>query len=108
MRKAFICPSKYVQGEDELLNLGYFVKTFGDSALLIADPFAKNLVKDKLAATEKKFGIKLYSCDFGGECSRNEVKKMQEFAKKNNCACTIGLGGGKQSTPQNASLWATT
>ena len=95
MRKAFICPSKHVQGEDELLNLGYFVKTFGDSALLIADPFAKNLVKDKLAATEKKFGIKLYSCDFGGECSRNEVKKMQEFAKKNNCACTIGLGGGK-------------
>ena len=23
MRKAFICPTKYVQGEDELLNLGY-------------------------------------------------------------------------------------
>lgn len=53
MRKAFICPTKYVQGEDELLNLGYFVKTFGDSALLIADPFAKSLVKDKLAETEK-------------------------------------------------------
>lgn len=35
MRKAFICPSKYVQGEEELLNLGYFVKTFGQSALLI-------------------------------------------------------------------------
>lgn len=28
MRKAFICPTKYVQGEDELLNLGYFVRTF--------------------------------------------------------------------------------
>ena len=27
MRKAFICPTKYVQGEDEILNLGYFVKT---------------------------------------------------------------------------------
>ena len=26
MRKAFICPTKYVQGEDEILNLGYFVK----------------------------------------------------------------------------------
>ena len=36
MRKAFICPSKYVQGENELLNLGYFVKSFGESALLIA------------------------------------------------------------------------
>ncbi len=30
MRKAFICPTKYVQGEDELLNLGYFVKSFGN------------------------------------------------------------------------------
>ena len=61
MRKAFICPSKYVQGEDELLNLGYFVKTFGDSALLIADSFALSLVKDKLEATQKKYGVKLLS-----------------------------------------------
>ena len=38
MRKAFICPTKYVQGENEILNLGYFVKTFGESALLIAHP----------------------------------------------------------------------
>lgn len=36
MRKAFICPTKYVQGEDELLNLGYFVSTYGKTALLIA------------------------------------------------------------------------
>ena len=28
MRKAFICPTKYVQGEDELLNLGYFVSIY--------------------------------------------------------------------------------
>lgn len=38
MRKAFICPTKYVQGENELLNLGYFVETYGKSALLIAHP----------------------------------------------------------------------
>ena len=36
MRKAFISPGKYVQGEDELLNLGYFIRMFGESALLIA------------------------------------------------------------------------
>ena len=38
MRKALILPTKYVQGEDELLNLGYFVSTFGKKALLIANP----------------------------------------------------------------------
>lgn len=96
MRKAFICPTKYVQGEDELLNLGYFVRTFGKKALLIADPFALKLVSDKLEATQRKFGVEFITSDiFKGECSRGVVKALQEFAKANRCACTIGLGGGK-------------
>lgn len=97
MRKAFICPTKYVQGEDELLNLGYFVKTFGKKALLIADPFALSLVKDKLAATAEKYKVEFVSAGdiFKGECSRSVVAKLQEVAKANKCACTIGLGGGK-------------
>ena len=53
MRKAFICPTKYVQGENELLNLGYFVKTFGKKALLIGVPFAVFVVIEKLDASEK-------------------------------------------------------
>ena len=89
MRKAFICPTKYVQGENELLNLGYFVKTFGKKALLIADPFALNLVKEKLEATQKKYGVEFVSCDiFKGECSRTVVKALQEFAKANTVSYT--------------------
>lgn len=97
MRKAFICPTKYVQGEDELLNLGYFVRSFGKKALLIADPFALGLVREKLEATKAKYGIELVECGdiFKGECSRNVVAKLQAYAKENKCACTIGLGGGK-------------
>ena len=59
MRKAFICPTKYVQGEDEILNVGYFVKTYGDSALLIAHPDDVKRVKEKLDKTIEKFGVKL-------------------------------------------------
>lgn len=95
MRKAFICPSKYVQGEDELLNLGYFVKSFGTSALLIAHQDDVNRVKSKLDATADKFGITFVSSNFGGECSRQEIARLKEIAAKTNCACTIGLGGGK-------------
>lgn len=95
MRKAFICPMKYVQGEDELLNLGYFVKTYGESALLIAHPDDVERVKDKLDLTSEKFKIKFVESGFKGECSRQEVARLQEIAKKNGCACTIGLGGGK-------------
>lgn len=95
MRKAFICPTKYVQGEDELLNLGYFVKTFGESALLIAHPDDVARVKDKLDSTAEKFGITFVESKFNGECSRQEVARLQEVASNNGCACTIGLGGGK-------------
>lgn len=55
MRKAFICPTKYVQGENEILNLGYFVNTFGKSALLIAHPDDVERVKDMLEETAKRF-----------------------------------------------------
>lgn len=95
MRKAFICPTKYVQGQDELLNLGYFIKVFGDSALLIAHKDDIERVKDKLDSTAKKFGVTFVESNFKGECSREEVARLQELAKNNKCSCTIGLGGGK-------------
>ncbi len=95
MRKAFICPSKYVQGEDELKNLGYFVKGFGASALLIAHPEDVKRVKEKLDATAREFQITFIESSFCGECSREEVARLQKVAKENGCACTIGLGGGK-------------
>lgn len=95
MRKAFICPTKYVQGDDEVLNLGYFVKSFGKSALLIAHKDDVARVKDKLDSTAKKFEITFVESAFKGECSRQEVARLQEVAKENNCDCVIGLGGGK-------------
>lgn len=95
MRKAFICPTKYVQGEDEILNLGYFVKTFGDSALLIAHPDDVKRVEDKLNQTKETFGVTFVESNFHGECSRQEVARLQELAREKGCGCTIGLGGGK-------------
>lgn len=95
MRKALICPTKYVQGEDELLNLGYFVQTYGKSALLIAHPDDVKRVKEQLDETEKNFNITFVESGFGGQCSRQEVARLQELAKEKNCDCTIGLGGGK-------------
>lgn len=96
MRKAFITPTKYVQGEDELLNLGYFVTTFGKKALLIADQFAYGLVKDKLEATQKEWGVEFITSDaFQGECCLTAINKLKEIAKEKGCDCTIGLGGGK-------------
>lgn len=95
MRKAFISPAKYVQGEDELLNLGYFVTTFGKKALLIAHADDVNRVKDKLDKTAETFAISFVESNFHGEASRVEVARLQKVAEENACDCIIGLGGGK-------------
>ncbi len=95
MRKAFICPTKYVQGENEIVNLGYFVKTFGKSALLIAHPEDVNRQRKKLTATAENFNIEFVESGFQGECSRQEVARLKSIAKETNCDCIIGLGGGK-------------
>jgi glycerol dehydrogenase len=95
MRKAFICPTKYVQGENELLNLGYFVKTFGSSALLIARADDLSRVGSQLTRTAEKYGVTFVESNFVGECSREEVARLKKLAAEHNCDCTIGLGGGK-------------
>lgn len=95
MRKAFICPTKYVQGENELLNLGYFIKNFGSSALLIAHKDDISRVQQQLDNTSKKFDVSFVASNFAGECSRQEVKRLQEIAKQNKCDCIVALGGGK-------------
>lgn len=95
MRKAFISPTKYVQGEDELLNLGYFVKTFGNSAFLVATDEDIDRVQEKLDKTAETFGVRFVNANFGGENSKDEVEKLQKAAADAGCDCTIGLGGGK-------------
>ncbi|MGN0484842.1 MAG: glycerol dehydrogenase [Lachnospiraceae bacterium] len=95
MRKALISPQKYVQGEDELLNLGYFVKQYGDKAMLIAHPDDVNRVRTKLQITAERFGVEFFAAGFVGECSRQEIARVQALAKEKGCNCTIGLGGGK-------------
>jgi glycerol dehydrogenase len=95
MLKAFISPSKYIQSEGALYELGSYVKLYGTSALLIAHKDDAARVKAQLDATASKYGVKFVTSDFGGECSRQEIARLSEVASKADCDCIIGLGGGK-------------
>lgn len=95
MRKAFISPTKYVQGENEIRNLGFYVSTFGKKALLIGNSDDVNRVRESLDETAKKFEIEFVESGFNGEASRVEVKRLQDIAESSHCDCVIGLGGGK-------------
>jgi len=93
--KVMISPSRYVQGEGAIFEIGRHVKKLGKNALVIGG-------KTGLAATregrEKSFadnGINQVEELFQGECSSPEIERLTGIAVQNNCDVVIGSGGGK-------------
>jgi glycerol dehydrogenase len=95
MKKVMISPSKYVQGENELSNLGEYVQAFGTKALLIASKDDQGRVQSLLDAAQKKVDFTLEAGGFNLECSWAEVKRLKAVADAKGSDVIIGLGGGK-------------
>lgn len=95
MKKILVSPSKYVQDNGALKDLGKYVLEFGQKALLVASVDDSNRVKEVLETTAKENNIELISGIFGEECTFDEVEKLVEVCKDNGCDVVIGLGGGK-------------
>ena len=93
MKKILISPSRYVQGEGELNNLGSFVKPFGKKALLVAHKDDQARVQKFLDASIKNDPFEIVYGGFGGECTMKEIDRLRVLAKS--CDVMIGLGGGK-------------
>lgn len=95
MKKVFISPSKYVQGEKELYNLGAYVNEFSIKALLVASKSDQNRVQSYLDEAIKKNHFEITYSEFREECTKYEIERMRKLAKVNGCEVFIGLGGGK-------------
>jgi glycerol dehydrogenase len=95
MKRIFISPSKYIQGEGELKNLGTYLEDFSKKPLLISSKSGRKRVHDHLAEILKDDSLEITFGDFGKECTREEIDRMVGLAEKNQCGVIIGLGGGK-------------
>jgi glycerol dehydrogenase len=93
MKTILISPSRYVQGEGELGNLGSYVQPFGTKALLVAHRDDQARVQGLLEASKKNRPFDLAAGGFGGECSLKEIERLRALSK--DCDVLIGLGGGK-------------
>lgn len=95
MKKIMISPSKYVQDNGALSNLGEYVLSFGEKALLVASAEDQARVQPQIDEALSNNEFKLIYGGFGGECTRNEVNRLIELCEKEACNVVIGLGGGK-------------
>ena len=95
MKKVLISPSRYLQGEGELKNLGAYVKSFGNSALLVASGDDEMRVTSCLEEAVKRDAFHLVIGGFNEECTKKEIERLRGVFSENKCEVIIGLGGGK-------------
>ncbi len=95
MRRTMISPLKYIQGENELMNIGEYVLEFSSNALLVASEADQNRVQELLDAAAEKTSFNMICGRFKEECTKKEIERMKALAEENNCGVIIGLGGGK-------------
>lgn len=89
-----IFPGRYVQGAGAFSVLGEETARMGSKALLICDPF----VLDHLMPTvEAGLGSHLAAVPvrFEGECSDEEIARLQALAEREGADVVVGIGGGK-------------
>ncbi|MFA9397608.1 MAG: glycerol dehydrogenase [Clostridiaceae bacterium] len=95
MLRVIIAPSKYVQGYGELKNIKDHTKNLGKSFFIVA---SSNGIKRTKPVIEKSYegeDAKLVFETFNGECCKEEIDRLREEVRKNECDVIIGIGGGK-------------
>lgn len=95
MAKILISPGKYVQGAGELKKLGDYASTYGKKALILISVGGLKrsgaLIEESFAKTEATMQF----VTFNGECSKNEIQRLQAVMQESGCDMVIGIGGGK-------------
>lgn len=95
MKKILISPSKYVQDNGALADLGEYVSAFGKKALLVASDDDYGRVKSMLDEAITRNPFELVLGGFNNECTSEEVKRLIALCTENACDVIVGLGGGK-------------
>ncbi|SKC54597.1 glycerol dehydrogenase [Maledivibacter halophilus] len=95
MGKIISSPGKYIQGSGELKNLYNHTINLGTTFMVLATEGGmkrtKHIVEKSFEGKDKKLVFEI----FNKECSKEEINRLIEISKKNNCDAVIGIGGGK-------------
>ena len=95
MARIFISPSRYIQGAGEMKKVGERAKALGSKALVLISQGGYKRIGAEIEESFKNAKALAVFDYFNGECSKKEIKRLQEVVKKNGCDIVVGVGGGK-------------
>jgi len=96
-----ISPGKYVSGYDNIKKIGLEIEKLGKKPILLLDKNIETLVEKGINSIQELFPLeKIY---FNGECSFEEVKRIELIIREKECDVLVGFGGGKLMDTTKAS-----
>ncbi|MDN5324172.1 MAG: glycerol dehydrogenase [Clostridia bacterium] len=95
MSKVMIAPSRYVQGNGAIKEIGKHVSILGKKALVTGGTRGLASCREALEKSLAEYEIGFVFEKFNGECSKQEVQRLQKVAEENGADFIIGVGGGK-------------
>ncbi|RAV01459.1 glycerol dehydrogenase [Paenibacillus sp. YN15] len=96
MKRGFMSPSIYAQGENRLLELGGYVRRVAGEGkvFLVAGREDRQRVSHLLEEALRKEPFPVVHGDFSGRCTEGEIVWLAELCAQETCAAVVGLGGG--------------
>lgn len=92
MENIILSPQKYIQGYNSIKKIANFA---GKKAFIISDEFIYNLVHSSVKKSFDEAKIPFLFEIFQGECSKNEISRLQSLSLEKEVGIIIGIGGGK-------------
>ncbi|EXJ24481.1 Glycerol dehydrogenase [Alkalibacterium sp. AK22] len=91
----FKSPSRYIQGNGVIEELGKETEAIGKKPLLLSDEVVWDITKDAIENSFKDSDSDFHFEEFNGEASTKEIDRLVELGKDKEADAVIGVGGGK-------------
>jgi glycerol dehydrogenase len=105
--RAYGGPGKYIQGPGEIDRLPAHLKSLGDSAFLLVDGFVLDTMGDALRELLATSGLPYEMERFRGECSSEEIARVETLVRSQSATVVAGIGGGKTADTAKAAACRT-
>ncbi|MDR2348306.1 MAG: glycerol dehydrogenase [Bifidobacteriaceae bacterium] len=107
MKKAILLPRKYVQGRGVVSEVGAYVASLGQKAVIVWGPKARAASADKVLASLAEAGVAAVEAGFKGESTHAEAERVAEAVRQSGAEVVLGVGGGKVIDTAKAAAIAT-
>jgi glycerol dehydrogenase len=96
MKRSFISPAIYTQGDNRLLELGGYVRRVAGEGkvFLVAGKEDRQRVSHMLEEALRAEPFPVINGDFSGRCTEGEISWLAELCAQEACTAVVGLGGG--------------